>query len=403
MATRERDIVSADGKSLQERIDGILNCSEIASYLNQYTTKADRAKMTSTICGFLAIVLGSLAIVLAAIEIITELPEILGASVSEAARDTQASLQNKACSYGNLNRTCAPLAIGFSAAVFGLISMAIASIGLLFGPRKQEWLRNRFRGERIRQFHYQSLIHLLPQIAAYLQDGTKQKQEEFENKQRRLFEKFKRDFDNNFESKYSDASKYGDTSEDSAEEDCWLVPMQPESLSPIWDHSANLNIFLDEYKRHRIEHQINYVTSKLRDDYKLFSSSPVRQAKILNVIAAAGVAWLLLIHTAALVLVALTLVGSLTALGPLSIVFSVAIITIAVVALATRALEQGLQPEREFERYRQFKVKLTSIRKRFTEAKTVDQKVSVMRQMECAAFDELVIFIVTHERDSFAL
>jgi len=191
--------------------------------------------------------------------------------------------------------------------------------------------------------------------------------------------------------------------EDRAQEDCWLIPTQSQRLSPAWDHSETLDVFLDEYKRHRIEHQINYTTSKLQDDYRLFSNSPFRQAKILNVLAAAGVAWLLLIHIAALVLVVLTFAGSLRALGPLSIVFSVAIIAIAVVALAARALEQGLQPEREIERYRQFRTKLNLIQKQFREAKTVDQKVSVMRQMESAAFEELVIFIVTHERDNFAL
>ena len=165
------DIAAEDAKSLQERIDGILNSSEIVNHLNQYTAKADRAKRNSTICGLLAILLGSLAIVLAAIEITTEVPQVISVQVSEAARDTQVALPDKAW----------PLAIGFSAALSGLASLAIASIGLLFSPRKQEWLRNRFRGERIRQFHYQTFIYLLPQIAAYLQDGTKQKQEEYEN------------------------------------------------------------------------------------------------------------------------------------------------------------------------------------------------------------------------------
>src|SRR5215831_10453366 len=114
---------------------------------------------------------------------------------------------------------------------------------------------------------------------------------------------------------------------------------------------------------------------KLQSDHKIFSAMPVRQAEILENISKAGVAWLLLIHVSVLVIVLSTFgilvlgVPLLSALGEapslISIVFSVAIIVIAVVALSARAFQQGLQPEREIERYQQYRSAVQSILEQF--------------------------------------
>jgi hypothetical protein len=87
----------------------------------------------------------------------------------------------------------------------------------------------------------------------------------------------------------------------------------------------------------------------------------------------------------------------------ISIIFSLAIIVIAVVALSARAFQQGLQPEREIERYQQYRSAIQSILEQIDEAATPSQKLRVMLQMERLAFDEMRNFLRTHERSSFAM
>jgi hypothetical protein len=80
-----------------------------------------------------------------------------------------------------------------------------------------------------------------------------------------------------------------------------------------------------------------------------------------------------------------------------------AIIVIAIVALSARAFQQGLQPERETERYQQYRSAVQSILEQFDEADTPNQKLRVIRQMERLSFDEMRNFVRTHERSSFAI
>jgi hypothetical protein len=81
----------------------------------------------------------------------------------------------------------------------------------------------------------------------------------------------------------------------------------------------------------------------------------------------------------------------------------VAIIVIAVVALAARAFQQGLQPEREIERYQQYRSAVQGILEQFDESDLPSQKVMAMRRMERVAFDEMRTFLITNDRSSFAI
>jgi len=58
-----------------------------------------------------------------------------------------------------------------------------------------------------------------------------------------------------------------------------------------------------------------------------------------------------------------------------------------------RALEEGLQPEREIERYRHYAAAVKAVRDRFNEAVTPRQKLEIMKEMERASFDEMRIFL----------
>jgi hypothetical protein len=373
---RDRRIVH----ELYSTLEHVLYHEELIRYFARFNDRADIAKKMSRQWGKWAIVLAAAAIALAAVEIVAD------ATSAEAWA----------------------LLIGGLAAMFGLASVAIGAFGLLFGSRKREWLRNRFMGERIRQFHFQSLIGLLPQIFDSMScaaDKSEEMKKRFESDRHKIFLQFRNEFEGNLDSKFVSAIEpHGDA-------DCWLHESQHRF--PVSDLGRVLDPFFSAYRQLRIKHQLDYANYKLGADHKLFSAMPTRQAQVLENLSKAGIAWLFLIHATALAIVIFALGSSIAehqifrpiAHGPnwISIVFSLAIIVIAVVALSARAFQQGLQPEREIERYQQYRSAVESILEQFDEADTPNGKVRVMRQMERLSFDELRNFMRTNNRSSFAM
>jgi hypothetical protein len=358
---------------------------ELVRHFTEYSDRADAAKTRSRRCGKWAIMLGAIAIVLAAAEM--------------ASHAMQASISTWPLKLPDWSFVL----WGMAAAVCGLISVGIGSLNVLSGARKRQWLHNRFMGERIRQFHFQSLIFRLPEIMASLPrdgDGPDQvtaKNFEFDSDRSRLFAQFRFDFEGNLDSKY--ASVIGEE----GEADCWLCPRpQPAVLPP--DDEPRLFRYFDAYRRLRILHQLDYANHKLQRDYNLFSPLPRRQAEVLEGVSVIGIAWLFLIHTAVLLVVASTFLFDLAqAAEIISIIFGFAIIVIAVAAITVRAFQQGLQPEREVERYQQYRSALRLILDQFDGAATPAEKINVMRAMERLSFEEMRNFLVTHERSSFAM
>jgi hypothetical protein len=79
------------------------------------------------------------------------------------------------------------------------------------------------------------------------------------------------------------------------------------------------------------------------------------------------------------------------------------VIWIAIVALAFRALQEGLQPEREIERYRHYRAGIRAIRDRFDQASSPAEKFEVMQEMERLTFDEFVNFLRSNDEARFII
>jgi hypothetical protein len=69
----------------------------------------------------------------------------------------------------------------------------------------------------------------------------------------------------------------------------------------------------------------------------------------------------------------------------------------------TRAVEQGLQPEREIERYQQYRSGVRAILERYDHAVSQNAKIEIMREMERLAFEEMRNFLITNERSRFVM
>ena len=181
--------------------------------------------------------------------------------------------------------------------------------------------------------------------------------------------------------------------------DCWA--QKPPAREPHAVDEATLAPLFDAYRELRIRHQLDFATYKLRNDYRIFSDAARRQIRVLETLILSGIAVLFFTH----LLVAIGLVSQSNSITNLldSNLLNVTVVWIATFALAARAFEQGLQPEREVERYQQYRSAVHSVLERFDAARSQSQKLRVMRQMEQLAFDEMRNFLLTHERSHFVM
>jgi hypothetical protein len=81
----------------------------------------------------------------------------------------------------------------------------------------------------------------------------------------------------------------------------------------------------------------------------------------------------------------------------------VAVIWLAIVALGSPTLEEGLQLSREIERYEDYRAAVFDARSQFDHARTNEERVHAMIEMERISFDEMRSFLRTASETSFLL
>jgi hypothetical protein len=172
----------------------------------------------------------------------------------------------------------------------------------------------------------------------------------------------------------------------------------PESGTKVAE-SEQLEPLFKAYRELRIMHQIGYANYKLQNDGRLFSGAPRTQASVLSISGLIAIILLCAIH----VFVLLGAVIGEAAWTHFAAWVSVVAIWIALIALAMRAVEEGLQPEREIERYQQYRSALRAILERFDLAQSQAAKVRVMQEMERLSFDEMRNFLITNDRARFVM
>jgi len=173
------------------------------------------------------------------------------------------------------------------------------------------------------------------------------------------------------------------------EADATLIP-DSKALDPIFD----------AYRELRILHQLDFANYKLQDDHRVISVMPRRQLVVLSQVVFACIVLLVVMHSGLLAGVLFPRLIFAAFHSPEAVVV---IIWLALTALATRAVEQGLQPEREIERYQQYRSGIRAILERYDEAESQKSKIAIMREMERLAFDEMRNFLITNERSRFVM
>jgi hypothetical protein len=341
----------------------VLDHAELRHLFSKYDVRATRAKGTGLITGILAIGFGFGALGIAALELLHTHPTTYG------------------------------VALAVISGLCGVLSFLIGSVGVLFAGRKRNWLRCRLMGEKIRQFHFQLLLFRIPEILASLKDDAAKGL--FLSKRNLWFESFKAQLVGKLDSAFAAIIHEEESINPWLHED----ETEQELATEMWGNKELKPIF-DAYRELRIVHQLDYTNYKLQDDHRIISVMPRRQLTIISLFIFAWILLLVVMHVG-------VLAGSLFHDSIFTLFQSreaiVVIIWLALAALATRAIEQGLQPEREIERYQQYRSGIRAILERYDEAKSQNAKIAIMREMERLAFDEMRNFLVTNERSRFVM
>lgn len=273
--------------------------------------------------------------------------------------------------------------------VCGLAGVVIGGTGILFARKKEEWLHGRLMTERIRQFHFQTFVFRLPEILRSLR-GEEAKAA-FSLERKLWFDEFKARFQGKLDEQFTG------TLEDETQEEIWLHELEKEG-SETSEH-RDLEPIFDAYRELRIMHQIGYANHQLKDDGRVFSASPRRQAAVFSAFGFICIILVCVIHVG--VLAGAFFPSSISAEN--SALASMIIIWVAIAALAVRAIQDGLQPEREVERYQQYRSSVRFVLERFDRASSQSEKLQIMQEMERLVFDEMRNFLIAGNRSRFVM
>jgi hypothetical protein len=357
----------ADRKWAEKRFPSIyhvLDHPQLRGLFDQFDIPAKRAKQTGFRAGFGAVIFGFAALAVASSELLLGRP-------------------------GSDDWTGVTLATISGA--LGVLSFLVGTIGVLTAGRKRRWLHCRLMTERLRQFHFQTFVFRFPEIIDSLTDNVAKLQ--FLSNRALWLDSFKVRIVGKLDSAFAAVIRDDDSAE------AWLHDhVRRAPVVKVQD--LNIEPLFDAYRELRLIHQLDFADYKLQDDYNILSVMPRRQLTILSQIAVTWIALLFIMHLG--ILVGALLPHSIFS-GFHTQYATVLIIWLALAALAVRALEQGLQPEREIERYQQYRSGVRAILQRYDEAKNPDKKLEIMREMERLAFDEMRNFLITNDRSRFVM
>lgn len=277
-------------------------------------------------------------------------------------------------------------AISVVGAFFGIGSVTIGYFGVMFRGRKLRWLTDRLATERMRQFHFQ---HFASHGAAILK-GAKDEAaaKAYIALRDRDFERFKVDFLARLEDEFHN-----------------IVENEDPGGGLLFDFHDDLpaadDPHLEEYYRAyellRFQRQIDYCNLILSSTRSVWKHAPVRQSKFFSAVGLTCLVTILGLDT-------LVFAGSILDLPFLAApFFSVGGVLIAFFALGARTVEDGLQPGVEVERMRQYRIALNRSHARFKDAKTPDEKIEPMIDLENAAFEEMLPFLKTNFEATFVM
>jgi hypothetical protein len=328
---------------------------ELLQVFRQIDESAEAARIRSRRIGFIAIVLVLMALLLASADsLFTDLP----ARVHHAA--------------------------GYLAAALGLIGTALALLSLNRSSSQRGWVRQRMQTECLRNFHFLLIAERLPQIVAA--SGNPELESHYQAERAKAFAALRgRIVDRERETL---ASIVADREYDPLQGLVEAAPVAKQDDSPV-----AADVFA-AWRKLRLDWQLAYCDAKLADDTPNGRPSPRRLESLFSIFGWTCIGIIILLHV-------LHFGDGLLGLSQRWL--QVGTVWTALIALAARTLESGLAPQREVERYEQYRVKLRVAAQRFQAAQTFAARVEALRTLERVALEEMLTFVRTHARAHFLM
>lgn len=280
-----------------------------------------------------------------------------------------------------------------AAAIIGILGGAIG-LGLFSMKCKEVWLQNRLVVECLRQFHFTLLIRLAPDIvtiaASRLEgapaDRSNALLHEFERKRVAALLEL---LPNLVCRKAAELTAIIEAPDASP---AFRVPPMPPA--DIFNTVAGAEL-LSAYGTLRLKRQKQYAEYKLQKRGLIFSAFPRSQAVILSNLSMGCVILLLVLHMISAGII-------LWDQGHHTTIIDFAAVWIALLALSIRAVEEGLKPHAEIERYRHYRMTCDRIHERF-QSGDLTEKLSAIEEMEQAAYEEMVAFLRSYHEARFTM
>lgn len=277
------------------------------------------------------------------------------------------------------------------AALMGIFGFVIGVAGLGVGKRKMLWLANRMAAERIRQWRW---IYLTNNRASIQECGTnKKKQENFLTEYKKHFDIFYDTLEKNkmaiFESIIEGSENYDNSS--------WFTNTSVSTSGLLQHASGSISEeFFDAYKEIRIGGQLRYA-SYIVNEKGPFWSHPARQKNILHSASWLAIAVILGLHI-------LVSAGVVSGIGEFkSIYVHLATVTMALLALALKAIEEGLGPDEQLRRCRGYRESVINTNETFLKAKVDAGKLAAIDSMERHAFEEMQDFLNSNNAAKYVM
>jgi hypothetical protein len=269
--------------------------------------------------------------------------------------------------------------LGFAAAVLGLAGtlLGLATRGKS-SPRAQ-WLRKRLETECLRLFHFHFLAQRLP--VGLRAAGNAGAEGAYRAERLAAFERLR-------DTTLANPAKTYERLLSDREFAPFAGLLPATSDGGIGDFATAADA-LAAWRALRLDWQLGYCEAKLADD-----GAPRRQEVLFS-----RIAW-----TCIAVIVGLHLLHFFGHSLPMSrVLLQTAVVWTALIALGARALESGLAPQREVERYEQYRSNIRVAIRRFDGATTPEARIEVMRGFEATSQEEMLVFIRTHAHSHFLL
>jgi hypothetical protein len=277
------------------------------------------------------------------------------------------------------------LVIAYGSAALGLLGAILGLLGLRKSSSRHTWLRNRLKTESMRLFHFQFMAAQFPALIAaganpalrpaYLAARAK--------------------------------AYLALTSGPLADPDAELHRISKQSgaydfraaaeghLAGMEDTAIAETVFA-AWRKLRLQWQLGYCEAMLSPTRTGKRMSARQTEEAFSKFGWASVATVITLH------IGLFAADPEPTSQPRALL-EVGVVWTALVALAARALEAGLQPSRDVERYEQYRANILVATERFEAADGVAGKLEVMRGFERNSLEEMRIFMRTHSRSSFML